>query len=911
MAQALEPAKKRAFSENPGAKPRSQHNRPASTLLGPGTRIGPHEIVAPLGAGGMGEVYRARDARLSRDVALKILSPGLASDPILCARFEQEARTAGSLNHPNIVTIFDIGREDEIVYIVSELVEGESLRAVLRRGPIPVRKTLEIAVQIADGLAAAHAAGIVHRDIKPENVMLTGAGSGSPGRVKLLDFGIARQLQISGRMIDQDMSTLTQAGALLGTLGYMSPEQVRGRPVDHRSDIFSLGALLYEMLSGRPAFEGESAADILNAVLNSDPPDFAAFRADIPPALEKIVRHCMEKGVEERFQSAWDLAFALEAISSSSISAQVAVPAEPPRGRGRAIMALAPASFLAVALIVHFAVPNGSGEQHPPVNALFAQITDEPGPELFPSLSPEGKSVVYAAKSSGNWDIYLHRIGDREPVNLTADSADDDNQPAFSADGKFIAFRSERAGGGVFVMSARGESVRRLTDFGYNPAWSPDGREIVFADESITRPEDRQMPNSRLWTVEVATRRRRLVSAGDAVQPQWSPHGQRIAYWAIDRSGHRDIWTIPAKGGTPVPVTHDEPLDWSPAWSPDGRYLYFSSDRASGMKLWRVPINENSGRVLGAFEPVSAPSAYTAHLGFARNSHRMAYVDASFSSNLCRVVFDPVTEHVLDEPKDITEPSKQAVRPASSPDGEWLAFSSAGLEENLFLVRTDGTGLRQLTHEGHRDRGPRWSPDGQQIAFFSKRTGNQEIWTAGIDGRTQRQLTFLAGPNVLWPVWSPKGDRLIYSIFGLGSFLMETGKPWAKQTPADLPRWDRDGETFYAWSWSPDARKLAGFLERADGTFPGIVLYDLASRSYEKLTDSGVEPVWFSDSRRLLFNRDGKIYLVDSQSKRTHEVLSIAPLTVASRGFALGSGDRAIYFSVSNTEADIWLLMYE
>jgi serine/threonine protein kinase len=859
----------------------------------------------------MGEVYRARDERLSRDVALKILSPRLASDPILCARFEREARTAGSLNHPNIVTIFDIGREDKIVYIVSELVGGESLRALMRRGPIPVRKALDVAVQIADALAAAHAAGIVHRDLKPENVMLTGTGSGSPGRVKLLDFGIARHIQLPNQMLNEDVSTLTEEGVILGTLGYMSPEQVRGKPVDHRSDIFSFGAVLYEMLSGRPPFKGESAVETLNSVLNSDPPDFASVGAETPPALESIVRHCMEKGVEERFQSAWDLAFALEAISGHSISPEVSVPAELRQPRMRALMALVFVSFLTGAMMTYLARDVVSQEQHVAVSGTFAQITNEPGPELFPSLSPDGRSVVYTAKSSGNWDIYLRRVGDREAMNLTAESTFDNIQPTFSADGHFIAFRSERAGGGIFVMTTKGESPRRITDFGYNPTWSPDGREIVCAEESIERPEDRQMPVSRLWAVEVTTGRKRLVTSADAVQPQWSPHGQRIAYWAIDRSGHRDIWTIPAKGGTPVPVTHDEPLDWSPAWSPDGRHLYFSSDRAAGMKLWRVPINESSGRVLGPPEPVPAPSRYAGHLSFARNSRRMAYVDATFSSNLSRVVLDPVSEHVLDEPKDITESSKQAVRPAISPDGEWLAFSSAGSEEDLFLVRTDGTGLRQLTHEGHRDRGPRWSPDGQQVAFFSKRTGNQEIWTASIDGRAQRQLTYLAGPNVVWPVWSPKGERLIYSIFGLSSFLMEIGKPWGKQTPADLPRWNRDGEIFYAWSWSPDGQKLAGFLQRADGEYPGIVLYDLASRSYEKLTDSGIEPVWFSDGRRLLFNRDGKIDLVDSQTRRTHEVLSIAPSKVARRGFALGSGDRTIYFSVSNAEADIWLLMYD
>src|SRR5262245_27622351 len=632
--------------------------RDGAAFLCAGTRIGPYEILAPLGAGGMGEVYRARDARLSRDVALKILSPRLAGDPVLCARFEQEARTAGSLNHPNIVTIFDIGRDGEIVYIVSELVEGESLRALLLRGPIPVRKAMEIAAQIAAGLAAAHLSGIVHRDIKPENVMLTGTGTGRRGRMKLLDFGIARQLFVDGKSLDQQASRLTQEGVLVGTLGYMSPEQVRGKPVDHRSDIFSFGAVMYEVLSGRRAFQAESAAETLNAVLNADPPDLAEAAADVPPALERIVRHCMEKSPAERFQSAGDLAFALEAISGHSISSETASTGAPRSRRKRTITAIA-ASLLAAAMIGYLAFRIGSEEQHVPVSTLFAQITSEPGAELFPSLSPDGKSLAYAGRASGNWDIYLHRIGDQEPVNLTVSSASDDTQPAISPDGKLIAFRSERAGGGIFVMDLRGDGVRRISDFGYNPAWSPGGQELVCAEERITRPEDRQMPLSRLWAIEVSTGRKRLVSPDDEVQPQWSPHGQRIAYWAIDRSGHRDIWTVPANGGPPVPVARDEPMDWSPAWRPDGKYLYFSSNRAGGMKLWRVPINESTGRTLGPLEPVRTPSDYAGHLSFARDARRMTYVDASFSSNLYRVVFDPLTERVLNEPIPITEPSKQ------------------------------------------------------------------------------------------------------------------------------------------------------------------------------------------------------------------------------------------------------------
>jgi dipeptidyl aminopeptidase/acylaminoacyl peptidase len=225
-------------------------------------------------------------------------------------------------------------------------------------------------------------------------------------------------------------------------------------------------------------------------------------------------------------------------------------------------------------------------------------------------------------------------------------------------------------------------------------------------------------------------------------------------------------------------------------------------------------------------------------------------------------------------------------------------------------VRTDGTGLRQLTHEGHKDRGPRWSPDGQEIAYFSSANGNWEIWTVTVDGRARKQMTFLAGPNANWPVWSSDGKDLGYNILGLGWYLIKAGQPWSKQSPAALPAWTVDGEFFAGWFWSPDGRKLAGFLERADATYPGIVLYDLASRTFEKLTDSGIEPVWLSDSRRLLFNHDGKIHLVDSLTKRTREVLSIAPAAVAKRGFAVGSGDRAIYFSIANIEADLWLMMY-
>ena len=321
--------------------------------LSPGSRLGPYEILAPIGAGGMGEVYRARDERLKRDVAIKVLPPSFAADADRLRRFEQEAQAAGGLNHPNIIAVHDIGSHQGAPYLVTELLEGETLRAGLVAGPLPLRKAIDYGLQIARGLAAAHEKGIVHRDLKPENLFLT-----TDGRVKILDFGLARVTQPEGPGASETNSPTatpgTEPGMVLGTLGYMSPEQVRGRPADARSDIFSFGAILYEMLSGHRAFRGDSAADTMSAILKEDPPELTPANPSIPPGLERIVRHCLEKNPIERFRSAHDLAFGLEALTgSSSAGGAAAVAGEPARVLGRraavasAVLALAVAAFVA------------------------------------------------------------------------------------------------------------------------------------------------------------------------------------------------------------------------------------------------------------------------------------------------------------------------------------------------------------------------------------------------------------------------------------------------------------------------------------------------------------------------------------------------------------------------------------
>jgi Tol biopolymer transport system component/DNA-binding winged helix-turn-helix (wHTH) protein len=545
----------------------------------------------------------------------------------------------------------------------------------------------------------------------------------------------------------------------------------------------------------------------------------------------------------------------------------------------------------------------------PPKNAAFTQLTSQAGEEFFSSLSPNGKSFVYASYASGNSDVYLQRVGGRNPTNLTKDSLSDDTQPAYSPDGEHIAFRSEREGGGIFVMGATGESVKRLTDFGFNPTWSPDSKEVACADENLIDPNLQLNPGSRIWAVNVATGEKRPVTEKHSMQPNWSPRGVRIAYFGVRQpGGQRDLWTIPAAGGEPVEVTNDQALDWNPVWSPDGKYLYFASNRAGSMNLWRVPVEENSGKVLGQPEAVTTPSPHSGHLSFSHDGKRMVYTQTVNRFNLQQVGFDPRRETVTGQPVWITQGSMWVGAPNLSPDGEWLAFDSqGGQQEDLFVIRRDGTSLRQLTNDIQRDRMPRWSPDGRRLAFHSDRGGNfDEIWLINSDGSGLQQLTYTS-KSAISPVWSPDGTRLTYHTKGGTTSIIEVGKSWHQQSPEVLPAMS-DFSEWFPWSWSPDGRKLAGWGVPG-GRSGGISVYSLESGQYENLTDFGWGATWLSDSRRILFQARGKLYLVDSQSKKVREVLSVAPHGIGM--VTVSRDDSLIYFSVGTNEADIWMMTLE
>src|SRR5256885_9951974 len=361
-----------------------------------GTKLGPYEVVAPVGAGGMGEVYRARDQRLGRDVAIKVLPASFSRDAERMRRFEQEARATAALNHPNILAVFDIGTHDGSPYLVTELLEGETLRERMQARALSPRKAVDYAQQIARGLVAAHEKGILHRDLKPENIFVT-----SSGQVKILDFGLAKLIQPGGGAGASDSPTLasgTAAGVVLGTVGYMSPEQVRGQNVDARSDLFSLGTILYEMVSGRRAFGGDTPADTMSAILNEEPPPLTDIQQNIPPGLARIVEHCLEKNPGDRFQSARDVVFALEAFSGSSSSKVAALAAAGRGGLRKATAGLVAAAAMTAGIVAFLAGRSTSPTATPPT---YHQLTFQRGTVYQARFAPDGETVVYAAAWNG------------------------------------------------------------------------------------------------------------------------------------------------------------------------------------------------------------------------------------------------------------------------------------------------------------------------------------------------------------------------------------------------------------------------------------------------------------------------------------------------------------------------------
>jgi len=859
----------------------------------------------------MGVVYRARDTRLRRDVALKILPEIFASDPERLHRFQREAQTIAALNHPNVVTIYSVEELGGIHFLTMELIEGKTLVDLIPAGGLRLEALLTFALPLADAMSAAHQRFIVHRDLKPANIMV-----GADGRVKVLDFGLAKLRQEAQASPDPSVVTTEQLTAqqrVLGTPAYLSPEQAEGKPVDARSDIFSLGVMLYEMATGTRPFQGDSAFAIISSILKDAPAPLAQLRPDLPPDLDRIVRRCLAKEPMRRYQTALDVRNELEDLQRQIASdAVVSVPAPAPQrrprpGPRRAIGVVAGLSVLAAAVSVIVWRPFDYLTSAPPVRATFDQLTSRPGGELFASLSPDGRWVVYTGESAGNRDIYLQSVSGQTPINLTANSPADDEQPALSHDGERIAFRSSRDSGGIFVMGRTGEAVRRVTREGFNPAWSPDGTELAYTTvPTELRPQNTEQRGQLMVIAVNGGEPRRLHD--QAMLPSWSPRGLRIAFSGSLRGveGTSNIATLAAAGGDVVPVTQDSFLNWNPVWAPDGAYLYFVSNRGGSMNIWRIAIDETSGRPRGEPEPISSPASFATHLSMSADGRLLAYNAVLETQNIQKLRLDPVKGEVLGEPVPVTTGSRFWANPDPSPDGAWVVFySQVGPEGDLYVAKSDGSGgMRQLTDDSPIDRVPRWSPDGDWIAMFSDRSGELQVWQIRADGSDLRQVT--QAPSSV-AAWSPDGRRLAVTRHPEpgqpGASIIDPHVPFEARTPVDLPPLPPPNSWFAPNSWSPDGKRIAG---QNGFTTLGISTYSMDARTFERLIEFGEWPVWLPDSRRILFvSRGREFHLLDIDTKATSQIFSVVRDTLGPP--RLTRDGREAYFSRRVTEADVWI----
>jgi len=897
--------------------------------LKPGDRVSRFVVIRPLGAGGMGEVYEAKDESLDRSVAIKILPPDLVANPDRLRRFTQEAKSASSLSHPHIVAIFEIGESAAadgatVHYMAMELVSGVTLREKIHDEKAPMKSVLRWMAQVADALAKAHSAGIVHRDLKPDNVMIS-----ADGWAKVLDFGLAKLTQVdSGDSVATTVRDKTADGVVVGTVGYMSPEQVSGRAVDARSDIFSLGCMLYEAATGMRPFRGDTSVDVLHSILHDTPHPVGELNPKVPSEVRRLIKRCLAKDPGERYQSMKDLALELGELaeeydqlafrSSSGSSGSGAMQAVLPRRNTAAI--LLGALLLASLACIGYLVTRGraAGEPGAAPARVFAgpveQITFEGGQEEEPAVSPDGKFVAYVRQDGGDSDIFLIRIGGQNAINLTASCSDDDGEPAFSPDGETIVFHSNRDGGGIFLMGATGESVRRLTNEGHDPAFSPDGKTIAFATERPVGPEARQ-GKSALKTVDVASGTIKPLYEGDAVQPRFSPDGKRIVFWqVVTGKGQRDIASVPIAGGAATKITDDPALDWSPVWSPDGNWVWFSSNRGGAMNLCRIRVDEATGKPSGEAEAVTVPFPHVGHAGLSADGRRLVFATRDRQTRIDAYPFDNARGAVTGDPRPVLRGSLGLSAGLDiSPDGSTLSLSTSGsTQEDVWTIRTDGSALTRLTSDVFLDRGPTWSADGKQIAFYSNRTGNYEIWTIGADGSGMKQITQVKGAtNVWWPSFSPDG-RSISTGGSSGSLVLDRGPDGQFSQSRKLPPDPDATKTFNALAWSADSTKLGGTeYDAKTSSMSGIVVLDLTSGAYRHVSNGQwgfLYMRWARDGRWIVAAVKGEVWLFDPNSVVAEKRLLERQPGEAFSGCAISPDGKTLYVVRFRSEGDVWMV---
>jgi eukaryotic-like serine/threonine-protein kinase len=838
--------------------------------LSPRTLLGPYEILAPLGAGGMGEVYRARDTRLGRDVAVKVLPPELASDPDRLRRFEQEARAVAALDHPNILSLHDVGTHAGSPYLVTELLEGESLRARLGGGALPPRKAVEVAAQVCSGLAAAHDKGIVHRDLKPENLFLTGEG-----RVKILDFGLAKLA--GGRQAEaaEPGSTVgeTRSGTLLGTVPYMSPEQVRGQPADHRSDLFSLGCVLYEMLTGQRAFARDTAADTMSAILSEEPPELTAVRPGVPPPLARVVGHCLEKRPEERFQSARDLAFNLQtavaAASGEAPSGKEAGGAHP-RGRSRERVAWGVALVVAVAAIGALAALARS-RRAAVVEPIRFAVTAPEGMSLISdgtalAVSPDGRQLVFTVMDgSGTIRLWLRPLDSLTARPLAG--TEGATLPFWSPDGRFVAFFAK---GKLRKLRAAGGAPEVICDAadGRGGSWGRDGV-IVFAPIS-TGPLLRVTADGG-QPVEVAQPDRSRGENGLRF-PCFLPDGRHFLYVSTPRTRDGfDVSVGSLDSGERRPVL--SALS-APVYAEPGFLLFALGDRLVAQRF-----DPSRRQLVGAAVPLGDVPPWP-----------MFDAGATFSASANGVLAHPASSPPATELVWLDRAGRQTGRiplppgnysnPSLSPDGRWATVTkvASSVRNDLWLVDLERSLTTRLTLDGLVAPGwgmavpVVWSPDSTRVAYCYDRSGVQDVYQIQVNGDGGPQPLVQSEVGFKYPLaWSPDGAYLVFTqpgeagVYDLWLLPLE-----GDRTPVPFLR-TPFSEDFVAFS--PDGRWLAYDSDETGAQEIYVRSFPVPGEKYRVSTSGGTVVQWSSDGRELVFfslsqyySGSGPVYAVEVET---------------------------------------------
>ncbi len=874
--------------------------------LSPGTRLGPYEILAQVGAGGMGEVYRARDPRLQREVAIKVLPPALASDADRLSRFETEARSASALNHPNIVTIHEIGEAGAVRFIVMELVSGSTLRELLSNGPLPIRRLLQIAAQLADGLARAHAAGIVHRDLKPANLMLT-----SDGVAKILDFGLAKP---DARRPDAGvLSQLetepgrTETGVVVGTVGYMSPEQASGAPVDFRSDQFSFGTILHEMATGKRAFLRSTAVETMAAIVREEPPAIGSVRPDAPAPLRWIVERCLSKDPGERYASTEDLARDLATLRDRLSETASTVHVAPPPSFRRALAAGWASSLLLLALLVISSLRRRENSSPPAgIDATLSQLTNYGGDENSGALSPDGRQFAFVSGKGGSRDIWVRQVSGGEPLQVTRDAAVETDL-VYAPDGETLYYTTlgeERPT--IWRIPVLGGTPRRIAEGARYPCPAADGKRLACVRAST--------PDFLLGvdpgTIEIGDADgsgARKVHEGRGIGPlSWSRDGRRLAFTTAAFFETRNLHVLDVETARARPLTRFPSGSVnSQAWLPGGRSLVFSR-ASSGSPLDSTAdlgIVSDEGNVLRRL--TLADNTRFVGPDLAADGKRLLATTETYQHEVWRIPLGPDPKANGRDAVRLLDGSGDPFWTQVSRDGSTLLFNSrAAGTRNLWTMPLGGGSARQITFlAANAPTHSALSPDGSRVAYASHQTGVSKIWVANIDGSGAVQLTDGAAPD-FWPTWSPDARWIAFgslrsgapqlwkapSTGGKAEMITHEGGFRGDWSPVDnrIVHWqagqlqvvDADSGAVLlrvpagdlTWTlpvWSPDGRAFSAMREEGFGA-SSLWIFD--ARTGERRL-AAVLPAGFHTQFRASWDRGGQSLIVNRNKTVSHIVL--------------------------------------